>query len=191
VKRRLLNLLVALSLTVCVAAIALWVRSYTRSDTVWHSRVTEGEAYVDARGWQLDTARGDVAVRRQFSRVCHGGVRLGNRPDGWYLQSNAPTDRVFFASGALTRFETGARAAGFEYYSAQYDGADGSRSGQRRIVVPFWAVVLLTAPLPAVRLWRRVSRGGFGPGHCRGCGYDLRGNESGVCPECGRAVPPA
>ncbi len=23
------------------------------------------------------------------------------------------------------------------------------------------------------------------PGHCR-CGYDLRGTESGVCPECGR-----
>jgi rubrerythrin len=23
---------------------------------------------------------------------------------------------------------------------------------------------------------------------CRGCGYDLTGNTSGVCPECGRAV---
>lgn len=23
------------------------------------------------------------------------------------------------------------------------------------------------------------------PGHCRNCGYDLRGNESGRCPECG------
>ncbi|HEX8910990.1 MAG TPA: hypothetical protein VF796_01425 [Humisphaera sp.] len=24
------------------------------------------------------------------------------------------------------------------------------------------------------------------PGRCSGCGYDLTGNESGVCPECGR-----
>lgn len=27
------------------------------------------------------------------------------------------------------------------------------------------------------------------PGHCRGCGYNLTGNASGVYPECGTAVP--
>ncbi len=27
------------------------------------------------------------------------------------------------------------------------------------------------------------------PGHCRRCRYDLTGNVSGVCPECGDAVP--
>ena len=26
------------------------------------------------------------------------------------------------------------------------------------------------------------------PGHCRNCGYDLTGNLSGICPECGAAV---
>ena len=26
------------------------------------------------------------------------------------------------------------------------------------------------------------------PGRCRGCGYDMTGNTSGACPECGRAV---
>src|SRR4051794_21950994 len=26
------------------------------------------------------------------------------------------------------------------------------------------------------------------PGRCRGCGYDLTGNTSGVCPECGAPV---
>ena len=26
------------------------------------------------------------------------------------------------------------------------------------------------------------------PGHCRSCGYDLTGNVSGVCPECGEAA---
>ncbi len=26
------------------------------------------------------------------------------------------------------------------------------------------------------------------PGTCRECGYDLTGNESGVCPECGMAI---
>ena len=27
------------------------------------------------------------------------------------------------------------------------------------------------------------------PGHCRRCGYNLTGNESGVCPECATPVP--
>ena len=51
----------------------------------------------------------------------------------------------------------------------------------------------------AVRLWWRVS-GRVDvwlyrdlllselPGRCRGCGYDLTGNASGACPECGRAA---
>jgi hypothetical protein len=33
--------------------------------------------------------------------------------------------------------------------------------------------------------WRRV-RGREELGQCIGCGYDLTGNRSGVCPECGR-----
>lgn len=28
-------------------------------------------------------------------------------------------------------------------------------------------------------------------GYCQNCGYDLTGNVSGICPECGRAIPPA
>lgn len=29
---------------------------------------------------------------------------------------------------------------------------------------------------------------GYPPGHCQTCGYDLTGNLSGVCPECGTEV---
>ncbi|MHC4066868.1 MAG: hypothetical protein ACYSUI_20520 [Planctomycetota bacterium] len=36
------------------------------------------------------------------------------------------------------------------------------------------------------RRWCRRSR--YAPGFCQGCGYDLTGNVSGVCPECGVAV---
>jgi hypothetical protein len=48
----------------------------------------------------------------------------------------------------------------------------------------------ITAALPAVWLavWvRRITRRP-GRGHCRKCFYDLTGNVSGVCPECGTAV---
>lgn len=35
-----------------------------------------------------------------------------------------------------------------------------------------------------VHPWRRIRL----PGHCRKCGYNLSGNVSGVCPECGTAI---
>lgn len=48
--------------------------------------------------------------------------------------------------------------------------------------VPFWLLFTLFI-LPTIWMFRR--RRIAGPG-CRYCGYDLTGNVSGVCPECGR-----
>jgi hypothetical protein len=46
-----------------------------------------------------------------------------------------------------------------------------------------WAA-LLWGLARAARWWRRR-----GPGTCAACGYDLRGNRSGLCPECGAPRP--
>lgn len=58
--------------------------------------------------------------------------------------------------------------------------------------IPFWCplVVLL---VPTLILFRRVRA--KPPGCCRSCGYDLTGNTTGTCPECGardrnRPIPP-
>ena len=48
--------------------------------------------------------------------------------------------------------------------------------------VPFWCLFPLAA-IPTVILWRRDRR--IPPGHCQTCGYDLTGNTTGVCSECG------
>ncbi len=53
-------------------------------------------------------------------------------------------------------------------------------------VLPLWIPFLLVAG-PTAMLWWRGSRR-IPPGHCRVCGYDLTGNTSGVCSECGSAV---
>ena len=53
------------------------------------------------------------------------------------------------------------------------------------MVVPFW-VVLLILGIPTAFLWYRDRRPP--KGHCQGCGYNLTGNVSGVCPECGEGV---
>ena len=47
---------------------------------------------------------------------------------------------------------------------------------------PVWIPFVLIA-VPTIVAWRRDRR--FPPGHCQKCGYDLTGNESGVCSECG------
>ena len=48
--------------------------------------------------------------------------------------------------------------------------------------IPFAIIVLPTAYL----FWRDRCR--IPSGHCQKCGYDLTGNVSGVCPECGEKV---
>ena len=58
------------------------------------------------------------------------------------------------------------------------------------LLIPLWIPLLLFTPYPTVafirgpvRRWRRRRRG-----ECVGCGYNLTGNESGVCPECGKPI---
>lgn len=50
----------------------------------------------------------------------------------------------------------------------------------------FLLVFAVLSPLLARRLLRTSLRAARG--QCLRCGYDLRGNTSGVCPECGRRV---
>jgi hypothetical protein len=53
------------------------------------------------------------------------------------------------------------------------------------VTVPCWSLLLL-ASVPTAFGWWSGRR--FPSGHCPTCGYDLTGNVSGVCPECGTAV---
>ncbi|GMU81967.1 MAG: hypothetical protein AMXMBFR47_18380 [Planctomycetota bacterium] len=60
--------------------------------------------------------------------------------------------------------------------------------GYSRIDIPLWLPLSLIA-IPTLWLWRRDSTG-VRPGCCRQCGYDLTGNVSGKCPECGASATP-
>ena len=50
--------------------------------------------------------------------------------------------------------------------------------------IPFWLLICALAAL-----WYVVLRERPQPAHLCVCGYDLTGNESGNCPECGQEVP--
>ena len=75
------------------------------------------------------------------------------------------------ARPGLTTFESGADVAdGVLYF----------------VAFPQWTVVALCAVLPAARLARQARRDlRHRRGFCPACGYDLTGNVSGACPECG------
>lgn len=76
--------------------------------------------------------------------------------------------------------------AGFEWTNLDFKS-----SFPGFVAIPYWAISSLLA---ALLLWafllRRSQRERLLPGHCRACGYDLRGS-NGKCPECGEDVPPA
>jgi len=86
-------------------------------------------------------------------------------------------------------------------YSVNLPGAylywqeDGSWYGH-----PYWLLldggvhlfgwVLMYSILPAIWLFKWNRRRKLGPNACPSCGYDLTGNESGKCSECGVATKP-
>ena len=59
-RRRLFNLLTVLSLVLCVAVVALWVRSYSKAEHFWLN-------YRGGRSDLLRTDRGDFTIYRSKS----------------------------------------------------------------------------------------------------------------------------
>ncbi|HKQ47230.1 MAG TPA: hypothetical protein VJZ71_04070 [Phycisphaerae bacterium] len=56
----------------------------------------------------------------------------------------------------------------------------------------FGGIIMIGSPCVAIALMvvegRRNKRESMPPGHCHSCGYNLTGNVSGRCPECGTPV---
>jgi len=55
-------------------------------------------------------------------------------------------------------------------------------------ILPLWIPFFILL-IPTALLWR-LDRRRFPAGHCQECGYDLTGNVSGRCPECGTVINP-
>ena len=172
VKRWLFNVAAACSLALCLAALALWVRTCFAQDLV--------------HAWMSDTSRSDhrlVAARAALGRVVAVQVRLDAtkstpmRATGW-------THQVF-------RPDNVPPPNRFDFTLVQWR-VDRSYGGAMYIVgvrlVPLAAV---SAVLPLLWLHRALQRRRRPmEGHCPTCGYDLRASPD-RCPECGTPSTPS
>ena len=169
--RALVTLAAALSAAVCVAASALWARSYWRQDTV---AVMVGPPVQ----WQFTSLRGRLHANRM--------VFPPGRVDG---------DPRYVRTVQAARKLPLPRLRGEDLRDRRL-GPFAVQSGEvpshRFVLVafPHWALVALSAILPAYwlvlrRRWRRQRL--REQGRCERCGYDVRATPE-RCPECGTVV---
>ena len=197
-KRRLLNLLTALSLLLCVAVCVLWVRSYWHRDSLyreemspgglaWTSKTfhsSSGMIWADIwRGSYLDRsiALYEWQMLQRFRE--QAALRVGDsatvRPGTWTYSDVVPRPAV-----------TPEESFGIHYVRTRDQIAPGITHFVFHAGIPHGLVAALAMILPAVSTWswlrrRHRRRGGL----CPSCGYDLRATP-GRCPECGAQPPP-
>ena len=160
-RRRLLNFTAAVSLLSCVAAMVLWTHSYWRDD-VFHWR-------RDRCGVRIASACGRLTV------IIESGGQLWSDSYG-YTEGRDPGDeKQFWPMNSICGFAWSSERSVVGTYQS--------------VLVPHVAIVTVLAFVPTVWLFvirRRADRSRMN--FCRCCGYNLHGNTSGVCPECGTPI---
>jgi 4-amino-4-deoxy-L-arabinose transferase-like glycosyltransferase len=180
VRRRLLSFLSVLSLLLCVATLAWWVRSFLPSDL--HVGATDGRMVVlfcDAsltQSWESNNAHVSAADKWKT-------VRSGQfiRPTAYVLQANTNRPAVPVQANTPPRVHS---FLGFAFATE----APPPSGTYYLFTIPLLVPAFLLAVPPALALIaRRRARHRNRGGLCAACGYDLRGTPD-RCPECG-AVP--
>jgi hypothetical protein len=115
--------------------------------------------------------------------VCPGFVRIEstNKPmpqRGWHLALGPATEPLYPGMDVLPGSGSSSRGVQTPTMSSSVISS--------YVTLPIW-LLLLVSLIPTLLLWRRELRRPA-PGFCRHCDYDLTGNTSGRCPECGLEI---
>jgi hypothetical protein len=154
------DFLSAASVLLCIATFGLWLRSYRVADYL--------PLYSKHRTDGICISRGGISLQIGYCELS-----LDGRTGHW---TRSPADYD---------------AAHFNYASEHEAHVIGPGLGflpaTRTLDCPLWSFVPVFLVLPGLWLlrWSRRPISGL----CRTCLYDLTGNTSDVCPECGTPIP--
>ena len=161
--RRFFTLLATLSLVMCVATCAMWVRSYWVADVALMPKAEWWRRYT------IDSDLGLVIVSTEI-------LRPPSDPPYWHRY---PLDE------SITKRLRALRAGEIPWtgFAVHSNGVAGQ---MEMFSAPYWFFVLLMACLPAVWAYQRWAIGNRrAVAICPYCGYDLRAMPD-RCPECGK-----
>lgn len=196
--RRLFTAASVLSLLLCLALIALWIRSFLCADNVYGDVPTSDGFSVRAE-YSLISQQGELYaflgfvqvpqpldvdyvrryVHRRYPPQTFAWPELDSFIGFGYLRKLENFDCVNHSTGVRVRDDNDyAPGSGFSIGGMTY-----------QILVPIWVLVLASGVFPFVRAvrWKRKRVAGR-TGHCVKCGYDLRASND-RCPECGTPIP--
>jgi hypothetical protein len=196
--RRILTFASALSLLLFILTLMLWVRSYVVRDRISYRNGSEVWGVTDARAgeiWWGHRRAMEIPIEPGWSYARWSTFTWGTsyedflhaeptaislRP--WYEQRNP---RSHLDVGVFAR-----ETVGSTYFNGNNKPPVIVPADATYYSAPLWlpACVFGGLAIPIVRrLIRRRTR--FrDPTCCPSCSYNLTGNTSGVCPECGTAV---
>jgi hypothetical protein len=165
---RIFRMLVA---TVCLAVVALTMRSFWYTDVI--------DWMTPAHSVELGTDFG------RFFLICK------NRNSSWGTDVNYSATRRRHYGVAWwpdlgecdERYNLVICSIGIDHYAAGSVYAPGIKKWV--VVIPLWSILAIASILPLLRLWQLYRRRTRKiRGLCVNCGYDLRGSLA-CCPECG------
>ena len=199
--RHLFTVLAALSLVLCGATAALWVRSYRWYDTFDHATV-EPERFNGDVGFGTFTVQrvrhrgvsshwGRVAFLQSAGYADSRAIKREFPDGGWSYQTGraAPGGPAPVVAGGV-HWDTLGFGRRRHTWTAQFGTSNtpGFTFSISEWWVPHWLPCLVTAIPPAMACMRLVRgrrrRRRARRGLCPSCGYDLRATR-GRCPECG------
>jgi len=168
-RRYIFNTLTVVSLLLLLGTVGLWVDSY------WHGTLivyeTESEFTFSIHNDSGGLVR--FSITDWSSLVSVGS----STSQGWMLR-HTRTDIPFEFPESLY----------FGWFNYHWNYVDSLKVRYYELTIPNWFLTLIFAVLPAIWLFKWNKRRKLGPNACPSCGYDLTGNESGECPECGETT---
>jgi hypothetical protein len=191
-----LSITTAVSLLLFLATVGLWARSYHVEDYFDELRYFSEEGTDYERSTELLVSHGTIVVTCVKDQITHTHIDWEEPAHAWRRHREWVPPQSFYdetigrypldwsnAGNVQQAPQSLMDRMGFAWTHVQDPTING-------IVIrfPLWAIATVTLSMPLVWLRHQLRRQNRRRrGRCDSCGYDLTGNESGVCPECGIA----